>query len=171
MDAPVSCARVEHSQQQRGSSRLLVCSPLLPPPCQCAAVLAANLLCRLPDPQRFLARLPSLIKPGGVSGHGCWPGIHALLGGWGCSLLVAGPAACCVFFWLCISSQLCAAPWFGLPARPLLLPPQVLVLVSPYSWLPAWTPQEKWVGGFRDQVSRHSGGLARGSGLDQGTGI
>ncbi|PRW60369.1 hypothetical protein C2E21_0705 [Chlorella sorokiniana] len=30
------------------------------------AVLAANLLCRLPDPRQFLGRLPSLIKPGGV---------------------------------------------------------------------------------------------------------
>jgi putative 4-mercaptohistidine N1-methyltranferase len=29
------------------------------------AVLAANLLCRLPDPRRCLARLPSLVKPGG----------------------------------------------------------------------------------------------------------
>ena len=29
-------------------------------------VLAANLLCRLPDPARFLARLPSLVNPGGV---------------------------------------------------------------------------------------------------------
>ncbi len=28
-------------------------------------VLAANLLCRLPDPRVFLARLPSLVKPGG----------------------------------------------------------------------------------------------------------
>ena len=28
-------------------------------------VLAANLLCRLPDPSVFLARLPSLVKPGG----------------------------------------------------------------------------------------------------------
>lgn len=28
-------------------------------------VLAANLLCRLPDPANFLARLPSLVKPGG----------------------------------------------------------------------------------------------------------
>lgn len=28
-------------------------------------VLAANLLCRLPDPRRFLARLPSLVRPGG----------------------------------------------------------------------------------------------------------
>jgi hypothetical protein len=29
-------------------------------------VLAANLLCRLPDPSRFLARLPTLVAPGGV---------------------------------------------------------------------------------------------------------
>ncbi|EFN59874.1 hypothetical protein CHLNCDRAFT_18766 [Chlorella variabilis] len=57
------------------------------------AVLAANLLCRLPEPTTFLARLPSLIKPGGV-----------------------------------------------------------LVLVSPYSWLPAWTAREKWLGGFKDQA-------------------
>jgi len=28
-------------------------------------VLAANLLCRLPDPRRFLARLPALVRPGG----------------------------------------------------------------------------------------------------------
>lgn len=28
-------------------------------------VLAANLLCRLPDPAKFLARLPQLVKPGG----------------------------------------------------------------------------------------------------------
>ncbi len=28
-------------------------------------VLGANLLCRLPDPRVFLARLPSLVKPGG----------------------------------------------------------------------------------------------------------
>jgi putative 4-mercaptohistidine N1-methyltranferase len=28
-------------------------------------VLAANLLCRLPEPARFLARLPDLVKPGG----------------------------------------------------------------------------------------------------------
>ena len=33
------------------------------PPCD--ILLAANLICRLPDPQKFLARLPSLIKPGG----------------------------------------------------------------------------------------------------------
>lgn len=30
-------------------------------------VLAANLLCRLPDPARFLARLPSLVRPGGLA--------------------------------------------------------------------------------------------------------
>lgn len=28
-------------------------------------VLAANLLCRLPEPNKFLARLPSLVRPGG----------------------------------------------------------------------------------------------------------
>ncbi|KAL4447393.1 hypothetical protein ABPG75_004612 [Micractinium tetrahymenae] len=56
------------------------------------AVLAANLLCRLPDPSVFLRHLPSLIRPGGV-----------------------------------------------------------LVLVSPYSWLPAWTDRQRWLGGFRDE--------------------
>lgn len=30
------------------------------------AVLAANLLCRLPEPMKFLERLPSLVKKGGV---------------------------------------------------------------------------------------------------------
>jgi 2-polyprenyl-3-methyl-5-hydroxy-6-metoxy-1,4-benzoquinol methylase len=29
-------------------------------------VLAANLICRLPDPLAFLRRLPGLVKPGGV---------------------------------------------------------------------------------------------------------
>ena len=28
-------------------------------------VLAANLLCRLPDPAKFLVRLPQLVRPGG----------------------------------------------------------------------------------------------------------
>ena len=28
-------------------------------------VLAANLICRLPEPRKFLARVPSLVKPGG----------------------------------------------------------------------------------------------------------
>ena len=58
------------------------------------AVLAANLLCRLPDPLRFLGRLPSLVNRGGV-----------------------------------------------------------VVLVSPYSWLAAWTPHEKWIGGYTDKAS------------------
>ncbi|KAG2498281.1 hypothetical protein HYH03_003542 [Edaphochlamys debaryana] len=52
-------------------------------------VLAANLLCRLPEPTAFLKRCRSLIKPGGV-----------------------------------------------------------LVLVSPYSWLPGWTQKDKWLGGY-----------------------
>jgi SAM-dependent methyltransferase len=30
------------------------------------AVLAANLICRLPDPRKFLSRLPCLVKPGGL---------------------------------------------------------------------------------------------------------
>lgn len=30
------------------------------------AVLAANLLCRLPDPSKFLGRVPELVKPGGL---------------------------------------------------------------------------------------------------------
>jgi len=51
------------------------------------AVLAANLLCRLPDPSLFLKRLPTLVKPQGI-----------------------------------------------------------VVLVSPYSWLEAWTPKAKWIG-------------------------
>lgn len=54
-------------------------------------VLAANLLCRLPQPERFLADLPRLLKPGGVA-----------------------------------------------------------VLVSPYSWLAAWTPRTRWLGGYYD---------------------
>ena len=33
---------------------------------QCDAVLASNLLCRLPDPMAFLTRLSSLVKPGGI---------------------------------------------------------------------------------------------------------
>ncbi|MEW5305282.1 MAG: hypothetical protein WDW36_007834 [Sanguina aurantia] len=53
------------------------------------AIVAANLLCRLPDPRAFLADCPRLVKPGGI-----------------------------------------------------------LVLVSPHSWLPAWTPKERWVGGY-----------------------
>ena len=52
------------------------------------AVLAANLLCRLPDPEAFLRDCAKLVRPDGV-----------------------------------------------------------LVLVSPYSWLEAWTPKHKWLGG------------------------
>jgi len=52
------------------------------------AVLAANLLCRLPDPSAFLASCKSLLKPGGV-----------------------------------------------------------LVLVSPFSWLPEYTSKQAWLGG------------------------
>lgn len=52
------------------------------------AIIAANLLCRLPDPRAFLDRLPSLLNPGGV-----------------------------------------------------------VVIVSPYSWLPEYTAREKWLGG------------------------
>lgn len=52
------------------------------------AVVAANLICRLPDPMLFLQRLPSLVKPGGIA-----------------------------------------------------------VLTTPFSWLEAWTPKNKWLGG------------------------
>jgi SAM-dependent methyltransferase len=31
----------------------------------CDVVLAANLLCRLPDPEKLVTRLPDLVKPGG----------------------------------------------------------------------------------------------------------
>ena len=54
-------------------------------------MLAANLLCRLPDPDAFLRRLggrDGLVKPGGV-----------------------------------------------------------VYLVSPYSWMPQYTPREAWLGG------------------------
>jgi SAM-dependent methyltransferase len=53
------------------------------------AILAANLVCRLPEPMKFFERLPSLVKPGGVA-----------------------------------------------------------VIISPHSWLPAWTPKSKWIGGY-----------------------
>ncbi|GAX83216.1 hypothetical protein CEUSTIGMA_g10642.t1 [Chlamydomonas eustigma] len=53
------------------------------------AILAANLVCRLPEPMEFFERLPSLVKPGGVA-----------------------------------------------------------VIISPHSWLPAWTPKSKWIGGY-----------------------
>ena len=76
------------------------------------AVLAANLLCRLPDPAAFLAQCPKLVRPGGV-----------------------------------------------------------LVLVSPYSWLEAWTPKDAWLGGYYEErvigrrvrvgVTRVQGGVTR----------
>jgi 2-polyprenyl-3-methyl-5-hydroxy-6-metoxy-1,4-benzoquinol methylase len=56
------------------------------------AVLAANLVCRLPEPMAFFDRLPSLVKPGGIA-----------------------------------------------------------VIVSPHSWLAAWTPKGKWMGGYNDK--------------------
>ena len=62
------------------------------------AVLAANLLCRLPDPAAFLRACARLVKPGGV-----------------------------------------------------------LVLTSPYSWIEAWTPREKWLGGFEARESNEEG--------------
>ncbi|MEI8293983.1 MAG: putative 4-mercaptohistidine N1-methyltransferase [bacterium] len=51
-------------------------------------VLAANLICRLPDPRRFLERLADLVVPGGQ-----------------------------------------------------------LLLATPFSWLPEFTPESKWLGG------------------------
>jgi SAM-dependent methyltransferase len=69
------------------------------------AVLAANLLCRLPDPSKFLSRVPSIVKRGGV-----------------------------------------------------------LVLVSPYSWLEAWTLQQHWLGGFYGKVGGWLRGRAAGWG-------
>lgn len=69
------------------------------------AVLAANLLCRLPDPAAFLAQCARLLRPGGV-----------------------------------------------------------LVLVSPYSWLEAWTPKDRWLGGYYESASAsEDGGSAEGS--------
>lgn len=44
------------------------CAPLPPPLAgPYDAVLAANLLCRLPNPDAFLAQLPALVAPGGVA--------------------------------------------------------------------------------------------------------
>lgn len=134
------------------------------------SVLAANLLCRLPDPRQFLRRLPSLIKPGGVSCRGrsrqevlicTHPAVlpHAQLSraeqgmplqslcshsaeGMG----VEGASRSTFSGVLCRSVVVCL--------------PQVLVLVSPYSWLPAWTPKEQWLGGFTDKVG--SGGPSMG---------
>jgi SAM-dependent methyltransferase len=33
---------------------------------QFGCILAANLICRLPNPYKFLDRLPSLVAPGGI---------------------------------------------------------------------------------------------------------
>ena len=55
-------------------------------------VFAANLVDRLPAPERFLAALPGLLRPGGQ-----------------------------------------------------------LILTSPYTWLPEFTPREKWIGGSEGQ--------------------
>ncbi len=52
-------------------------------------VLAANLLCRLPEPKKFLCRLPALVAPGGQ-----------------------------------------------------------LLLATPFSWLPEFTPRANWIGGI-----------------------
>eukprot|EP00053_Salpingoeca_punica_P007702 m.70037 g.70037 ORF g.70037 m.70037 type:complete len:275 (-) comp14285_c0_seq2:314-1138(-) len=56
------------------------------------AVLGANLLCRLPEPLKFLTSLAALVRSGGV-----------------------------------------------------------VVLFSPYSWLPGWTSKDKWIGGVVEQ--------------------
>ncbi|CAD7704115.1 unnamed protein product [Ostreobium quekettii] len=53
------------------------------------AILASNLICRLPDPMSFFRSLPRLTKQGGI-----------------------------------------------------------VVLISPYSWLEAWTPKSQWLGGY-----------------------
>lgn len=53
------------------------------------ALLAANLICRLPDPAAFLRRTPTLVEPGGV-----------------------------------------------------------MVLLTPWTWLPEYTTRDKWLGGF-----------------------
>jgi hypothetical protein len=92
------------------------------------AVLAANLLCRLPDPTLFLGRMHSFIKRDGVSTWRAALGLQTCLAG-------CLPVECC-----CPGS--CTCPSL-----------QVLVLVSPYSWLPGWTPRDKWLGGFLDQAS------------------
>lgn len=57
-------------------------------------VVAANLLCRLPDPRIFLQRLPQLVKNGGQ-----------------------------------------------------------LLLTTPFSWLEAFTPRDKWIGGTGERES------------------
>ena len=34
--------------------------------------------------------------------------------------------------------------------KDIVIPGGLVVLVSPYSWLPNYTPQDKWLGGFTD---------------------
>lgn len=59
-------------------------------------VLAANLICRLPKPQRFIESLADLVKPGGQ-----------------------------------------------------------LLLATPFSWLPEFTPEKNWLGGTEDAAPSH----------------
>jgi putative 4-mercaptohistidine N1-methyltranferase len=59
-------------------------------------VLAANLVCRLPEPLRFIERLTDLVAPGGQ-----------------------------------------------------------LLLATPFSWLPEFTPEENWLGGIEDGAPSH----------------
>jgi len=59
-------------------------------------VLAANLICRLPEPQRFIERLADLVKPSGQ-----------------------------------------------------------LLLATPFSWLPEFTPEKNWLGGTEDAAPSH----------------
>ena len=59
-------------------------------------VLAANLICRLPEPQRFIESLADLVKPGGQ-----------------------------------------------------------LLLATPFSWLPEFTPEKNWLGGAEDAAPSH----------------
>jgi putative 4-mercaptohistidine N1-methyltranferase len=59
-------------------------------------VLAANLVCRLPEPLRFIERLTDLVAPGGQ-----------------------------------------------------------LLLATPFSWLPEFTPEENWLGGIDDGAPSH----------------
>ena len=59
-------------------------------------VLAANLICRLPEPLRFIERLADLVKPGGQ-----------------------------------------------------------LLLATPFSWLPEFTPEKNWLGGTEHATASH----------------
>ncbi len=81
-------------------------------------VLAANLLCRLPNPAAFLARLPRIIKK-----------VRTLL---------LNPS----FSQPCFSFSSCPKPFIHALAQG-----GVFVLVSPYSWLEEYTPKANWLGG------------------------